>query len=358
MYILGIETSCDETAASVVKDGKSILSNVVATSLKEHSKYGGIIPEIASRRQIELISAVVQKSLEDAGIALSDIDALAVTQSPGLIGSLLVGVSYARALSFALRKPLVNVDHIQAHLYANFLTPLKPASPKNPRPKLPAIGLVVSGGHSSLFELRDFTEFKLLGQTRDDAAGEAFDKVARILGLGYPGGPVIDRLAKKGVNNGIRFQSAELPGTFDFSFSGIKTAVLYYQKNNQGKPDYRVEKIAYAFQKSVVEILVKKSIEACKKKNVRTLLMGGGVAANSYLREKALQEAKAVKIQAFFPPLVLCLDNAAMIAGLGYHRLLEKKSNKVNALGRISRYHKHNRKKAISRPSSALSRNN
>lgn len=340
MHVLGIETSCDETAASVVRDGTLILSNVVATSLKEHSKYGGIIPEIASRRQIELINAVVQKALEDAGLTLEEIDALAVTQSPGLIGSLLVGVSYARALSFALRKPLVDVDHIQAHLYANFLTQARGQSPFK-TPKLPAVGLVVSGGHSSLFELQDFKKFRLLGQTRDDAAGEAFDKVARILGLGYPGGPIIDKLAKEGVNREIHFSAAELPGTFDFSFSGTKTAVLYYQKSNQSKDGYSVPKVAYAFQKSVVEILVKKAIGACQKKGAQTLLMGGGVAANSYLRERLIQEAKSAKINAFFPPLILCLDNAAMIAGLGYHHLIGKKSNKVNAGNRISRYHRH-----------------
>jgi len=325
MNILGIETSCDETAASVVQDGREILSNVVASSLKDHSRYGGIIPEIASRRQMELIHPVVGEALKQASLRAQDLDAIAVTQAPGLIGSLLVGISFAQAFSFALGKPLVRVDHIKAHLYANFLGFNDPHFDSFLElPRLPAIGLVVSGGHSSLFYVRDFTYFVLMGQTRDDAVGEAYDKVARILGLGYPGGPIIDRLAQKGKNDEIRFNCASLPESFDFSFSGIKTAVLYHVQRAPVQDEVAATKIAYAFQSSVVSVLVGKAIAACQKKKVRTLLVGGGVAANSELRGRLSARAKEEDIQAFFPPLSLCLDNAAMIAGLGY-RLVKKR---------------------------------
>lgn len=316
MLILGIETSCDETACAVVKDGQLILSNIVATSLKEHSKFGGIIPEIASRRQLELIGAVVQTSLQRANITLNDIDKIAVTTSPGLIGSLLVGISYARALSFAAKKPLVEVDHIKAHLYANFLS--TPDCAQN-IPELPAIGLIVSGGHSSLYLMRSPRNFKLLGQTRDDAAGEAFDKVSRILGLGYPGGPAIDRIAKTALDRSLRFPCARLPQCHDFSFSGIKTAVLHYHQKNKPATPAQLAQIAYGFQESVVSILVEKSIDLCLQKKIKTLLLGGGVAANSCLRQNLTKEAEKNGIKIFFPPLNLCLDNAAMIAGLGYH---------------------------------------
>ena len=326
MNILGIETSCDETAAAVVKDGKVILSNIVASSLKEHVKYGGIIPEIASRRQVEFITIVVKEALLRAKLKKDNIQGIAVTAKPGLIGSLLVGVSFARALSYAMNKPLIEVDHIKAHLYANFLTQKNGTRTKIKRqPKLPAVGLVVSGGHSSIFYIEDFNRCQLLGQTRDDAAGEAFDKVARILNLGYPGGPIIDRLAKSGVNNEIHFPCAELPDSADFSFSGVKTAVLYFSRNIKDKKNLPVNKIAYAFQDSIVSVLVNKCLMACKKKCVRTLLVGGGVAANSELRKRLGEHAKREGIDVYFPELSLCLDNAAMIAGLGYHLLLKKK---------------------------------
>ena len=247
MKILGIETSCDETAAAVVVDGKTVLSNVVVSSLKDHVKFGGIIPEIASRRQMEFITTVVKKALVDANVSLNDIDAVAVTKEPGLIGSLLVGISFARALSFSLKKPLIDVDHIKAHLYANFLK--MPTSPSDwVEPKLPAVGLIVSGGHSSLYLVKSLTDFKILGQTRDDAVGEAFDKVAKILNLGYPGGPVIDRLAKEAVEKNIKFKSAELPNSLDFSFSGVKTAVLYYHRDHAKDSNFSNTEVAYAFQ--------------------------------------------------------------------------------------------------------------
>ncbi|MBF0489886.1 MAG: tRNA (adenosine(37)-N6)-threonylcarbamoyltransferase complex transferase subunit TsaD [Candidatus Omnitrophica bacterium] len=314
MNILGIETSCDETAAAVVTDGVHVCSNVVASSLKDHAIFGGIIPEIASRRQIESIHGVVFESLTQAKVTLADIDAIAVTTRPGLMGSLLVGISFARALAYGAKKPLIEIDHIQAHWYANFLRRPQDA---DPLPELPAVGLVVSGGHTSLFDIKDFTKVKLLGATRDDAAGEAFDKVARLLNLGYPGGPIIDRLAKTGVNKQIRFPKADLEGSYDFSFSGLKTAVLYYTKKNS---DYAVEQVAYSFQDSVVSVLTGKAIKACQRKKAKTLLVGGGVAANSYLREHLVKAGENNGIRVCFPPLTFCLDNAAMIAGLAYRQ--------------------------------------
>lgn len=310
MYILGIETSCDETAAAIVHNGQKVLSNIVASSLKEHQRYGGVIPEVASRRQLEYIQPVVTEALDKAGLTLEDIDAVAVTKEPGLIGSLLVGISFARALSVAIAKPLIEVNHIKAHVYANFL--------RDDQPQLPAAGMVVSGGHTDLFSVRSIKQFKRIGQTRDDAAGEAFDKVARLLGLGYPGGPVIDRLSKTVPEPSFAFKCAPLEGTLDFSFSGIKTAVLYHRQKYKGN-DYPVAEAASAFQKSVVTTLVDKALAACRKLRVSTLLVGGGVAANSALRERLTQAAQEQGIKVYFPPMALCIDNAAMIAGLGYH---------------------------------------
>jgi N6-L-threonylcarbamoyladenine synthase len=331
MYILGIETSCDETAASIVKDGKIILANAVATSLAKHKEYGGIIPEIASRKQLELINLVVQDALRVADKKLSSLGAIAVTIQPGLIGSLLVGICSARALSYALNIPLIEVDHVSAHLYANFLqfkNTLNPAV----QPKLPAIGLVVSGGHSSLFVVKDFQHMELLGQTRDDAAGEAYDKVARILNLGYPGGPIIDRLARRGKNEEIVFPCAMLPNSHDFSFSGIKTAVYYFIKRHASNKKIPLEKIAYSFQESVVNALTKKTIAACLEKKIKTIIVGGGVAANSMLRQRLALEGKKHRLDVFFPDLSLCMDNAAMIAGLGFHhKKLKHEKNKRSA---------------------------
>jgi N6-L-threonylcarbamoyladenine synthase len=320
-HILGIETSCDETAAAVVRDGRVVLSNIVASSLKEHARHGGIIPEIASRRQLEYINTVVRQALSEAKTELSGIDAIAVTGSPGLIGSLLVGISFARALSFALNKPLIEVDHIQAHAYANFLDLGEPREEKK-RPPLPAVALVVSGGHTNLYAIKTFHTFRLLGSTLDDAAGEAFDKVAKILDLGYPGGPAIDRLAKEGKNTELRFNSAALPDSYDFSFSGVKTAVLYqYRDRQKHQKNFSPAQTAYAFQQSVVSVLTDKSIAACKKLKTKTLVIGGGVAANSALRAHLTAEASKNGIDVHFPPMALCTDNAAMIAGLGFHLL-------------------------------------
>lgn len=323
MNVLGIETSCDETGAAIVVDGCLVRSNVVASSLKDHQQYGGIIPEIASRRQLELIHYVVAETLTKAEMSLQDIDCVAVTRKPGLIGSLLVGISFARALSYALKKPLIEVDHIKAHIYANFL---RLESEKDVAlPRLPAMGLVVSGGHSSLYHVRGPNRFDLIGQTRDDAVGEAFDKVARILDLGYPGGPVIDRLAKQGVNKELRFPKAAMPGTYDFSFSGVKTAVYYYVNKHKSAPGFDPAKVAYSFQESVIDIIVDKCLSACQRRKVKTLLIGGGVAANSALRQRMFEKAKDFDVDVRFPSMAFCLDNGAMIAGLGYHLRRKKR---------------------------------
>ncbi len=320
MNILGIETSCDETSASIVRDGREVLSNVVATSLKEHQKFGGIIPEIASRRQLEYINIVTAKALEDAGLKISDIDAVAVTRNPGLIGSLLVGITFAHSMAYALKKPLIHVNHIHAHIYANYLVEKGSSRFRTiyKELELPAIGLVVSGGHSSLFNIKDFNTFGVIGQTRDDAAGEAYDKVARILNLGYPGGPVIDKLARSVGENELRFPKANLEGTHDFSFSGVKTAVLYHTQKYAGTEGYSINKVAAAFQESVISVLAEKSIKACLKRKSSTLLVGGGVAANSGLRERLNTLAAKSGILVSFPSMSLCMDNAAMVAGLAY----------------------------------------
>ena len=309
--ILGIETSCDETAVGIVDDGRVMRSNAVASSLELHRPYGGVIPEIACRAHVETIWDVVHQSLQEADCPLASIDAIAVTQGPGLPGALHVGVAFAKGLALSLDRPLIPVDHLAAHLYAGEMTSeaLEP----------PYVGLVVSGGHTLLCVSHGDARYELLGETKDDAVGEAFDKVARLLGLGYPGGPIIDKLARKGRNKEIRFKCADLPGTFDFSFSGIKTAVLYFKKEHHKKNKVLLNKIAYSFQNSIINVLVKKCITLCLKKRMNCLLVGGGVAANSMLREKLINEGVKNNIQVFFPPINLCLDNAAMIAGLGYH---------------------------------------
>ena len=315
MIVLGIETSCDETSASIVQDGVWVLSNQTQTSLREHARFGGVIPEIASRRQTELIYPIVDSALAEAKVKLTDVDAIAYTQSPGLLGSLLVGISFAKGLGLALNKTLIPVDHIQGHLYASFL---RQNNDSNPLPKLPAIGLVVSGGHTSLYKVSSFKRIDLLSQTQDDAAGEAFDKVARLLDLGYPGGPIIDRLTSSMEKSDIQFPKARLKHELDFSFSGVKTAVLYYvQKYGQDK-NFSKSKVAFAFSSCVVDTLIEKALLACQKHRIRTLLVGGGVAANSMLRIRLFSKAKHAGVDVHIPPMAYCLDNAAMIAGLGF----------------------------------------
>ena len=317
MFVLGIETSCDETSVAVVKDGKKVLSNQVSTSLRLHKKHGGVVPEIASRMQLETISAVADLAIEKARIKLRDIDLVSVTNRPGLLGSLLVGVSFAKSVALSLKCPLLGVDHIHSHFYANFLDAKGV--------KLPFVALVVSGGHTSLFYVQDFDKISLLGQTQDDACGEAFDKVAKILGLDYPGGPQIEKLAKQGNPSKIKFACSGTKGELDFSFSGIKTAVLYYVKKHADcsmrfavSNAQQAADIAASFQESVIDTLIRKSFLACKIKKTNRLVIGGGVVANSRLREKFTAAGNTAGINCYFPPISLCIDNAAMIAGFGY----------------------------------------
>jgi N6-L-threonylcarbamoyladenine synthase len=309
MKILAIETSCDETSAAVVADGKEVLSNIVASQVEFHKKYGGIVPEIASRKHIEVINPIIQEALEKAKTKFKDLDAVAVTHGPGLVGSLLTGICAAKAIAYSLKIPLIGVNHLEAHLYANFLTA---------KPKFPFICLIVSGGHTMLVLVKDHGEYQLLGRTRDDAAGEAFDKVARFLKLGYPGGPIIDKLAKEGNPDAVKFTRPMLSQGFDFSFSGIKTAVVNYVNRN---PKFVMRDIIASFQQAVVDVLVEKSIRAAKEFNCNTIALAGGVAANSKLRSDL--QAKA-KVKVIVPPHVYCTDNAAMVGCAGYYHLKKK----------------------------------
>ena len=309
MNVLGIETSCDETSVSVVRDGRVILSNEVSSSLAFHKKYGGVVPEIASRMQLEAISAVAQEALRKSRVNLKKIGLVSVTCGPGLLGSLLTGISFAKAISLALGIPLVGVNHVYSHIYANFLN--------SKAVSFPFVALVVSGGHTSLFYVADFKRIEVLGLTQDDACGEAFDKVAKILGLGYPGGPLIERLAKQGDSKKIKFRCSGTKQALDFSFSGIKTAVLYLVKDKQLTLSQKRD-IAASFQETVIDTLIKKALLACKIKKAKRLVVGGGVVANNRLREKFYEAAGEKGIDCFFPQKELCMDNAAMVAGLGY----------------------------------------
>ena len=318
MLTLGIETSCDETSVSVTK-GNRVLSNIVSSSVHLHKKYGGVVPEIASRYHVEYILEVMDKALKDSGRELKDIKLIAVTNGPGLVGALLTGVSMAKSLSLSLRVPMIGVNHVLAHLYSAFLS-------EGDKPDLPFVGLVVSGGHTALFYCKDSYKQKLISQTQDDAVGEAFDKVAKILGLGYPGGPVIERAAKLSKDK----ERVRLPRTFlgkdslDFSFSGIKTAVLYYVRNLQhGDPKAAIKAedaadVCYAFQEIALNELVEKAILAAGIHKVNSIIVGGGVAANTRLREKFSDAARFHKgIKVYFPEFRYCMDNAAMVGVLG-----------------------------------------
>ncbi len=317
MLILGIESSCDETAASVVKDGRTVLSNIINTQIELHKKFGGVVPEVASRRHIETIDAVIDEALSDAGVTFSDIDAIAVTYGPGLVGALLVGVSAAKALAFALKKPLIAVHHIKGHIMANFV------AHKELEP--PFVCLVASGGHSHIVSVEDYTHFEIMGRTRDDAAGEAFDKIARVLGLGYPGGPLIDRLAREGNPEAVQFPRVRMDkDSLDFSFSGVKTAVInYLHKIEQNGGEYNKADIAASFQNAVTDVLCEHTIEAAVKKNRKLIALAGGVASNSALREKMTRTAKTEGIDVVYPDPVLCTDNAVMIACAGYYEYLD-----------------------------------
>lgn len=316
ILILGIESSCDETAAAVVKNGREVLSNVINTQIEIHKKFGGVVPEVASRRHIETIDEVIDKALSDANVTFDDIDAIAVTYGPGLVGALLIGVSAAKALAYALKKPLVPVNHIKGHISANFI------EHKDLEP--PFVSLVASGGHSHIVEVQDYNEVHILARTRDDAAGEAFDKVARVLGLGYPGGPLIDKLAKTGNKEAVNFPRVKMDGeSLDFSFSGVKTAVInHLHKLDMKGEEYNKADIAASFQDAVTDVLCSHTIEAAKRTGNKIIALAGGVASNSDLREKMKSEAAKEGISVIYPSPVYCTDNAVMIACAGYYGYL------------------------------------
>lgn len=313
---LALETSCDETSASVIADGRVVLSNIISSQIPVHQKFGGVVPEIASRKHIENVIPVVDQALRDAGVTLRDISAIGVTCGPGLVGALLVGVSVAKALSFAADIPLISVNHLEGHIFANFL------SHKELEP--PFMALIVSGGHTSLVNVKGYNEFELLGQTRDDAAGEAFDKVARVMKLPYPGGPYIDRLAATGNPEAIPFPRA-LTGkdSFEFSFSGLKSAVLNYLNSTaQREEEINVADVAASFQAAVVDVLVSKSLYAAEKCGVKQIVLAGGVAANSGLKAKLGEKCQQAGITLYYPEILLCTDNAAMIGCRAYYQHL------------------------------------
>lgn len=317
VLILAIESSCDETAAAVVKNGREVLSNVINTQIAIHTEYGGVVPEIASRKHIENINPVIKKALEDAGVTLDDIDAIGVTYGPGLVGALLVGVAEAKAIAFAKNKPLVGVHHIEGHISANYV--------ENKELEPPFVALVVSGGHTHLVKVNDYGEYEIVGRTRDDAAGEAFDKVARAIGLGYPGGPKIDKLAKEGNPDAIEFPRAHVDDApYDFSFSGIKSAVLNYinSANMQGKEINHAD-VAASFQKAVVDALVSRAVRLAKECGMDKLAIAGGVASNSALRVAVQEECAKNNIKFYSPSPVLCTDNAAMIGAAAYYEYIK-----------------------------------
>ena len=317
VLILAIESSCDETAAAVVKNGREVLSNVINTQIAIHTEYGGVVPEIASRKHIENINPVIKKALTDAGVTLDDIDAIGVTYGPGLVGALLVGVAEAKAIAFAKNKPLVGVHHIEGHISANYV--------ENKELEPPFVALVVSGGHTHLVKVNDYEEYEIIGRTRDDAAGEAFDKVARAIGLGYPGGPKIDKLAKEGNPEAIEFPRAHVDDApYDFSFSGIKSAVLNYinSANMQGKEINRAD-VAASFQKAVVDALVSRAVKLAKECGMDKLAIAGGVASNSALRAAVQEECAKNNIRFYSPSPVLCTDNAAMIGAAAYYEYIK-----------------------------------
>lgn len=314
--ILAIESSCDETAAAVLRDGRHVLSDIVASQVGIHSQYGGIVPELASRRHLEVIVGVAQEALNQAGSTLAEITGLAVTQGPGLVGSLVVGVSFAKAIALAQGIPLTGVNHLQGHLLSIFL--------ERHVPTFPYIGLVVSGGHTSLYIVHSFTSAELIGHTRDDAAGEAFDKIAKLLGLAYPGGPVIGELAEKGDPHAFKFPRAMLPETpFDFSFSGVKTAVQTVVRRGGRDGIPHLADICASFQEAVVEVLIAKSLAAAQKYQLGQIVLSGGVASNPRLRSRMTEAARDQGCEAFFPRPGLCTDNGSMIALAGYHQLQE-----------------------------------
>jgi N6-L-threonylcarbamoyladenine synthase len=314
VVILAIETSCDETAAAVIVDGRQIRSNIIYSQIALHQTYGGVVPELASRNHLEKITEVVEEAMTAAGMTFEDLDAIAVTKGPGLVGALLVGVSYAKALAYALGKPLIGVHHIMGHICANFL--------EYPSLKPPFMTLIASGGHTTLALCTDYTSFQTVGRTRDDAIGEAFDKVARTLGLGYPGGPLIDQLAKEGDREAIPFPRTYLEkDSYDFSFSGIKSAVLNYinQMTMKGQA-FKAADVAASFQEAIMDVVVEKTLRAARRYDQKTIVVAGGVAANTRLRGRLMAETD---LQVLFPPIILCTDNAAMIGAAAYFKYVQ-----------------------------------
>lgn len=316
---LAIETSCDETSVAVIKDGREILSNIISTQIETHKIFGGVVPEVASRLHLDMMNPILQESLKEAGVSLEDIDFISVTNRPGLIGSLIVGVSCAKALSFALDIPLVAVNHMNGHICANYL------EHKDLEP--PFIALVVSGGHTFLLEIKDYANFKVIGKTVDDAAGESFDKVARTLGLPYPGGPEIEKLALKGNENAIEFPKAFMEkDNYNFSFSGLKTSVLnYINSEKQRGNELNSADIAASFQKTVVDVLEEKAFSLVKTLGYDKLVMSGGVVSNSYFKNRMQERAKKENINLYYPSPILCTDNAAMIGSAGYYDYINGK---------------------------------
>ena len=309
---LAIETSCDETAAAVIRNGREVVSNIISSQIDVHKRFGGVVPEIASRKHIESINNIIQKALDKAGVTFDDIDLVGVTRGPGLVGALLVGISSAKALAYGLSKPIVGVNHIEGHVCANYLT--------HPDLEPPFVCLIVSGGHSYLVHVKGYTDYELLGRTRDDAAGEAFDKVARAIGLEYPGGPIIDRLAQEGDPEAIEFPRIYLEkDSYDFSFSGLKTSVLNYLNSQRQKgQEIVVEDVAASFQQAILDVLVDKSFRLAKEKASKKIVIAGGVAANKGLRDSLEARGKEEGIDILYPSKVLCTDNAAMIGSAAY----------------------------------------
>ena len=322
--ILSIESSCDETSAAVVVNGRDVLSYIIASQIDTHKKFGGVVPEVASRMHIEVVNSVVCEALKEANKTLDDIDAIGVTYGPGLVGALLVGLQYAKGLAYSTKKPLIGVNHIEGHISANFIEhkDLKP----------PFVCLVVSGGHTFIVHVKDYGSYEIIGETRDDAAGEAYDKVARSLGLGYPGGPKIDKLAKEGNPDAIKFPKANFhDDTLDFSFSGVKSAVLNYLNKMEMKNEtINKADVAASFQKAVVEVLTDNVIKTCKMKKVDKIAIAGGVASNSALRENLIKEGKKRNINVLFPSPILCTDNAAMIGSVAYFELLKGNTKQMD----------------------------
>ncbi len=328
ILILAIESSCDETAAAVIENGRNVLSNIISSQIEIHKEFGGVVPEVASRKHIENINDVVEEALSEANVSVEEIDAIAVTYGPGLVGALLVGVNFAKGLSYAWGKPLIAVNHIEGHINANFI------EDKELEP--PFICMVASGGHTHLVYVKDYGKYEILGKTRDDAAGEAFDKIARAIGLGYPGGPLIDKVAKAGNKNAIKFPRVVIDDeTLDFSFSGLKSAVLNYIHNSSQKnEEVNMEDVAASFQEAVVEVLAMKTVKAAKLKKCDIIALAGGVASNSRLREVLQEECMKNNYKFTKPSPVLCTDNAAMIGCAAYYKYLNKQfaDTSLNAL--------------------------